>query len=83
MSIPRSRLVAVLATAAVIPAAAVASGVASAQSGDTTTTTQSSRPQGARGPGNDTATLDEPALYARVLSAAEVLDHYKLGTGTG
>jgi len=57
MSIPRSRLVAVLATAAVIPAAAVASGVASAQSGDTTTTTQSSRPQGARGPGIDTATL--------------------------
>jgi len=55
MSIPRSRLVAVLATAAVIPAAAVASGVASAQSGDTTTSSQSARP--ARGPGIDTAKL--------------------------
>ena len=57
MPISRSRLVAVLATAAVIPAAAVASGVASAQSGDTTTTTKSSRPQGPRGPGIDTAKL--------------------------
>ena len=57
MSIPRSRLVAVLATAAVIPAAAVAGGVASAQSADTTTSTQSSRPAGAHGPGLDTAKL--------------------------
>ena len=59
MTIPRrSRLVAVLATAAVIPAAAIGGGVASAQSGDTNTTTQSSRPQGPRGgPGVDTAKL--------------------------
>ena len=57
MSIPRSRLVAVLATAAVIPAAAVASGVASAQSGDTTTTPHPARPAGAHGPGIDTAKL--------------------------
>jgi len=29
------------------------------------------------------ATIDEPVLYARTLGAAEILDHYKLGTGTG
>ncbi|MEH3054998.1 MAG: LamG domain-containing protein [Patulibacter minatonensis] len=28
-------------------------------------------------------TLDEVGLYARVLTPAEVLDHYRLGTGTG
>lgn len=29
------------------------------------------------------ATIDEAALYSRSLGAAEVLDHYRLGTGTG
>lgn len=57
MSISRSRLVAVLATAAVIPAAAIGSGIASAQSGDTTTSTQPARPGGAHGPGIDAAKL--------------------------
>ncbi len=31
---------------------------------------------------NLTAELDEPLLWGRTLTAAEVLDHYKLGTGT-
>lgn len=30
-----------------------------------------------------TGTIDEPALYARVLPLSEIRDHYLLGTGTG
>jgi hypothetical protein len=30
-----------------------------------------------------TADIDDPVIYAKTLSAAEVLDHYKLGSGTG
>lgn len=53
----RTRTVAVLATAALVPTAAIGVGSAVAQSGDTTTTTQSGAANGPRGHGPDTAKL--------------------------
>lgn len=53
----RSRTAAVLATAALVPVAAVGVGSAVAQTGDTTSTAQRGAPVGARGHGPDIAKL--------------------------